>query len=63
MSLAVILLIVTLVISCLHLTYTVTAKPVSNIIKAHKTNAAIIKQLTVSADPNIKKEIADILNK
>lgn len=63
MSIAVVLLIVTLVISCLHLTYTVSVKPVTNIIKNHKTNAAIIKQLTVSADPNIKKTIADALDK
>lgn len=63
MSVAVILLIVTLVISCLHLTYTVTAKPVTNIIKSHKTNAAIIKQLTISADPTVKKAIADALDK
>lgn len=62
MTVGVILLIVLIVMSSLHLTYTVSAKPVSNIIAQHKKNAAIIKQLTITATGKSDKEIANILN-
>ena len=74
MAIGTILLIVLLVLSCLHVTYTVTAKPITNKITGAKAKAAAaeakakaqeeqIAKLTIALNNLTGKTVADAINK
>lgn len=73
MTIGTILLIVLLVLSCLHVTYTVTSQPIKNKITGAKQKAAQaeakaeaqqkqIEQLTIALNKMSGKDIAKVLN-